>query len=215
MRGFALLPCLFTMSLLAQAKDPALQTDDQKVLYALGANIGKQTTPFDLSADEIKFVTMGFQDSVHGKKLKVDTARYTATINALKKKRQLARSATFLQKAAKKKGGRKFDSGLIVTRLKKGKGSSPKATDRVKVHYHGTLPDGTVFDSSVRRGQPSTFPLNGVIKCWTEGVQKIKVGGKAELICPPHIAYGDRGAPPSIPGGAVLIFEIELLEILK
>jgi FKBP-type peptidyl-prolyl cis-trans isomerase FkpA/FKBP-type peptidyl-prolyl cis-trans isomerase FklB len=85
----------------------------------------------------------------------------------------------------------------------------------VKVHYHGTLTDGTVFDSSVQRGQPATFPLSGVIKCWTEGVQEIKVGGKSKLVCPSDIAYGDRGSPPKIKPGATLVFEVELLEIVK
>ena len=84
----------------------------------------------------------------------------------------------------------------------------------MKVHYHGTLPDGSVFDSSVEREQPATFPLNGVIKCWTEGVQLMKVGGKSRLVCPSEIAYGDRGAPPRIKPGATLIFEVELLEIV-
>jgi len=85
----------------------------------------------------------------------------------------------------------------------------------VKVHYHGTLPDGTVFDSSVQRGQPATFPLNGVIKCWTEGLQLMKVGGKSKLVCPPELAYGDRSPSPKIPAGATLVFEVELLDIEK
>ena len=96
-----------------------------------------------------------------------------------------------------------------------GTGPAPKATDRVKVHYHGTLTDGTVFDSSVKRGEPAEFRLNGVIPCWTEGVQTMKVGGKSRLVCPSAIAYGDQGAPPRIIPGATLIFEVELLEIVK
>ena len=83
------------------------------------------------------------------------------------------------------------------------------------MHYHGTLMDGTVFDSSVKRGEPATFPLSGVIKCWTEGVQMMKVGGKAKFTCPASTAYGDRGAPPSIKPGSTLVFEVELLEIVK
>lgn len=97
--------------------------------------------------------------------------------------------------------------------LREGKGPSPTAADTVKVHYRGTLLDGTEFDSSYSRGQPATFPLGRVIKCWTEGVQRIKVGGKAELICPPALAYGERGAGGMIPPNATLRFEVELIEI--
>ena len=97
--------------------------------------------------------------------------------------------------------------------LRDGKGPSPTAADTVKVHYRGTLMDGTEFDSSYSRGQPTTFPLGRVIKCWTEGVQRIKVGGKAELVCPPSLAYGERGAGGVIPPNATLRFEVELLEI--
>ncbi len=99
--------------------------------------------------------------------------------------------------------------------IKAGTGEAPKASDKVKVHYKGTLTDGTVFDSSVERNQPATFPLTGVIKCWTEGVQLMKVGGKSKLICPSDLAYGDAGRPPTIKGGATLVFEVELLEIVK
>ena len=106
-------------------------------------------------------------------------------------------------------------SGLQYEVLKKGTGPKPKATDTVKVHYEGSLIDGTVFDSSVKRGDPATFPLGGVIKCWTEGVQMMKVGGKARLTCPSNVAYGDRGSPPTIRPGATLVFEVDLLEIVK
>jgi len=102
---------------------------------------------------------------------------------------------------------------LEITHITEGSGPSPSATDTVQVHYHGTFPDGRVFDSSVERGKPASFPLNRVIACWTEGVQKMKVGGKAKLVCPPALAYGERGAPPTIPPNATLIFEVELLAI--
>jgi len=109
--------------------------------------------------------------------------------------------------------GASTGSGLVITHLVEGSGPGPEATDTVRVHYHGTFPDGSVFDSSVERGQPATFPLNRVIRCWTEGVQLMKVGGKARLVCPPEIAYGARGAPPRIPPSATLHFEVELLAI--
>ena len=103
--------------------------------------------------------------------------------------------------------------GLEIEHLVEGSGPSPTRSDVVKVHYHGTFPDGAVFDSSVDRGQPATFPLNRVIPCWTQGVAQMKVGGKAKLICPPNVAYGPRGAPPRIPPNATLHFEVELLGI--
>ena len=105
-------------------------------------------------------------------------------------------------------------SGLIYRSLKDGTGQSPQATDTVRVHYRGTFPDGREFDSSIARGQPAQFPLNRVIRCWTEGVQKMKVGGKAAFVCPPAIAYGERGTPGGpIPPNATLHFEVELLGI--
>jgi FKBP-type peptidyl-prolyl cis-trans isomerase FkpA len=109
----------------------------------------------------------------------------------------------------------KTASGIVITMLTEGTGASPKATDTVKVHYRGTLTDGKEFDSSYKRGQPTSFPLKGVIPCWTEGVQAIKVGGKAKLQCPSPLAYGTRGIPGVIPPDATLTFEIELLEITK
>jgi FKBP-type peptidyl-prolyl cis-trans isomerase FkpA len=110
-------------------------------------------------------------------------------------------------------GDVKTPSGLIYRELKTGSGPSPTATDTVTVNYRGTLTNGTEFDSSYKRNEPAQFPLNQVIPCWTEGVQKMKAGGKARLVCPADIAYGAAGSPPVIPGGATLIFEIELLKI--
>ena len=104
-------------------------------------------------------------------------------------------------------------SGLEITHLTVGTGESPTPAHIVEVHYHGTFPDGTVFDSSVERGEPAIFPLNRVIRCWTEGLQQMKVGGKAKLVCPPGVAYGPRGAPPRIPPNATLHFEVELLSL--
>ena len=102
---------------------------------------------------------------------------------------------------------------LQIVHEREGTGRSPTATDVVKVHYHGTFTDGKVFDSSVQRGEPTSFPLNRVIPCWTQGLQQMKVGGKAKLTCPPGLAYGERGAPPTIPPNSTLIFEVELLAI--
>ena len=121
----------------------------------------------------------------------------------------------FLEKAAKEKGAVKTASGLVYQPVREGAGASPAAADTVKVHYRGTLVNGKEFDSSYRRGQPLEFPLNRVIKCWTEGVQMMKVGGKAKLFCPSGIAYGPQGAGGVIPPDATLVFEVELLDIKK
>jgi len=109
----------------------------------------------------------------------------------------------------------KTASGIVITTMKDGAGASPKSTSVVKVHYRGTLVDGTEFDSSYKRGQAATFPLNRVIPCWTEGVQTMKVGGKVKLVCPSNLAYGSGGIAGTIPPNATLVFEVELLEIVK
>ena len=134
-------------------------------------------------------------------------AEQTAALAAEK-----AAAAEFADQIAAQPGAERSVSGLIFVPITEGTGESPDARDTVTVHYHGTLRDGTVFDSSVERDAPASFPLSGVIPCWTEGVQKIRVGGKARLLCPAEIAYGDEGRP-GIPGGAALLFEVELLGI--
>jgi len=123
-------------------------------------------------------------------------------------------SADFLEKEAAAPGAVRSDSGLIMTVIKEGDGAQPQPTDEVKVNYHGTLRDGTVFDSSVERGTPAQFPLDRVIPCWSEALTKMRVGGKSRIVCPASIAYGSRGMG-SIPGDAALVFEVELLEIVK
>ena len=139
-------------------------------------------------------------------RLTLAAALFIATASAI------AQDAT-LENAAKEKGAVRTDSGLIYRSLTEGKGASPTAADTVRVHYRGTFPDGKEFDSSYKRNEPTEFPLNRVIKCWTEGVAKMKVGGKAKLTCPPAIAYGERGAGGIIPPNATLQFEVELLAI--
>ena len=125
----------------------------------------------------------------------------------------LAQNAT-IDKAAAEPGAVKTESGLVYRALKEGSGAQPKETDTVRVHYRGTFPDGKEFDSSLTRGEPAEFPLNRVIKCWTEGVQKMKVGGKAKLTCPPQLAYGERGTGGgAIPPNSTLVFEVELLGV--
>ncbi|MGB8931517.1 MAG: FKBP-type peptidyl-prolyl cis-trans isomerase [Anaeromyxobacteraceae bacterium] len=123
--------------------------------------------------------------------------------------------ADFAEKAAKQKGAIKTASGLVYRSLVDGKGPQPAASATVKVNYEGTFIDGKVFDSSKKNGGPISFPLNRVIKCWTEGVQKMRVGGKAQLVCPPSIAYGAAGAGGAIPPNSTLVFEVELLDIVE
>ena len=204
------------------AAAPELKTEEQKTLYAIGLAFSNGLAPFALSEAELEIVKAGMTDGVLNREKKVDLQTYGPKIQELQKTRATAVAAVekkagqaFLDKAAAEKGATKTASGLVATTLKAGTGPAPKATDTVKVHYHGTLIDGTVFDSSVQRGQPATFQLSQVIKCWTEGVQLMRVGGKSRLVCPADIAYGERGAPPKIKPGATLVFEVELLEITK
>ncbi len=195
--------------------------DPSKTFYALGLAISQGLAQFHLSEEELQSVEQGLADGVLGKEPKVDLQEYMKSIQELAQERSAAASkmeraqgAEFLAKAAAEPGAVKTDSGLVYKIEKEGTGPSPAATDTVKVNYKGTLRDGTVFDSSYDRGQPATFPLNQVIPCWTEGVQHLKVGGKAKLVCPPDLAYGDRPAG-KIPPGSTLIFEVELLDIEK
>jgi FKBP-type peptidyl-prolyl cis-trans isomerase FkpA/FKBP-type peptidyl-prolyl cis-trans isomerase FklB len=199
-----------------------MKSDEQKTLYALGAVIGQNLSTFALSEAELKLVTAGLTDAVLNREQKVDMQVFGARIGQLQQARSANVAAAerkvgqaFLDKAAGQKDSTRTPSGLVIATLKPGNGATPKAGDTVKVHYHGTLIDGKVFDSSVQRGEPATFPLGNVIPCWTEGLQRMKVGGKSRLVCPSTLAYGDRGAPPRIRPGATLVFEVELLEIMK
>ena len=199
-----------------------LKTEDQKTFYALGLAISQNLTSFNLSEAELELVKSGITDGVLNRPRKVDLPTYGPKLKELQQSRlavtassEKKSSQAFLDKAAGEKGASKTPSGVIVTTVKPGTGPSPTTSDKVKVHYTGTLIDGTVFDSSVQRGQPATLPLTGVIKCWSEAIPTMKVGGKAKLVCPADVAYGDRGMPPVIKPGATLVFEVELLEIVK
>lgn len=204
----------------AWAGGPELKSEEDKAMYALGVLLSQNVSTLRLSPAEVDLVMKGFVDGATGKKPAVDADQYRGKLQELVQARAQA-SATeekekgkaFAEKMAKEKGAQKTDSGLVFIDIKPGSGEQPKADSKVKVHYTGTLIDGTVFDSSVERGEPVTFPLNGVIRCWTEGLQKMKVGGKAKLVCPSDLAYGDRGSPPKIKPGSTLVFEVELLGI--
>jgi FKBP-type peptidyl-prolyl cis-trans isomerase FkpA len=204
-----------------------LSSDDEAAIYAVGFSIWRTLAPLDLSPAEVEILKRGLSDAVAGK-TGISTREMAPKVEALRRARaqraaskEKAAAAAYLERAEKEPGAIKSPSGLVYFELRPGSGDSPQATDTVRVHYRGTLIDGTEFDSSYKRPQHAQFPLSNVIPCWTEGVQKMKVGGKARLLCPSSIAYGDRGQlsrdrrRPSIPGGATLIFEVELAEIVK
>ena len=199
-----------------------VETEEEKVLYALGLAIAQNSLePFrgQFSDAEIAVVMQGFADAVKGGEPIVSLQEFGPKINPMLQERMKkvqaqaeAEGTAFREKAAQEEGAVQTASGLIFKELTAGTGASPKATDRVKVHYHGSLIDGTVFDSSVERGEPVTFALDQVVKGWTEGLQMMKVGGKAKLTIPPELAYGPGGRE-GIPPNATLIFEVELLGI--
>jgi FKBP-type peptidyl-prolyl cis-trans isomerase FkpA/FKBP-type peptidyl-prolyl cis-trans isomerase FklB len=203
-----------------QASPPPL--DEAKTLYALGVALSQQLQTFYLDEKDAEQVIKGLRDGVAKKAKDVEILQYRNQFQQLATSRSAVAAQAekkagqeFLKKAVAEKGAVRSDTGMIYQEIKAGTGKQPTATDRVEVHYHGTLIDGTVFDSSVERKQPASFKLNGVIKCWTEGVQRMKEGGKAKLTCPSEIAYGDRGSPPKIKPGATLVFEVELIKVLE
>jgi FKBP-type peptidyl-prolyl cis-trans isomerase FkpA len=202
----------------AQEKQTTTMTDEQKTIYAIGLSISRSLTPLDLSPAELDILKQALSDGAAGKPA-IDLQEWGPKIKELSNARggralekQKTAAKAYLDKMATEPGANKTESGLVYKILTAGEGTSPTATDTVKVNYRGTLVDGTEFDSSYKRNEPATFPLNGVVPCWTEGLQKMKPGSKAILGCPSDLAYGDAGRP-SIPGGAALIFEIELLEV--
>jgi FKBP-type peptidyl-prolyl cis-trans isomerase FkpA/FKBP-type peptidyl-prolyl cis-trans isomerase FklB len=200
--------------------EPKLETDDQKAVYALGLLIAQRIESFSLSEAELPTFEAGVRDGVLGADTKIDKATIDGLIQTfasarvtVKAQAEKAASATFLAQMAAEPGATTAPTGYVIRTITEGTGASPGPTDVVKVHYHGTLRDGTVFDSSVDRGTPAEFPLDRVIPCWTQSLQTMKVGGKYKVTCPSDIAYGDRGSPPAIKPGATLSFEVELISI--
>ncbi len=205
-----------------KTEEPApLASDEEKTIYAVGLAMARSLAQFDLSPAEVEIVKRAIGDAI-GNKPAVPLEEWGPKIQGVLQSRagrlaekEKAAAKTFQDQAAAEAGAVRLDSGVIYRAMTPGTGESPKASDTVKVHYRGTLTNGNEFDSSYRRNEPAQFPLAGVIPCWTEGVQKMKVGEKARLVCPSDKAYGDQGRPPQIPGGATLVFEIELLDIVK
>jgi FKBP-type peptidyl-prolyl cis-trans isomerase FkpA len=211
---------LFIASLSHAGEPPT--SEEQKTLYAIGASIANSLSIFTFSQAEQDLVLQGLQETLSGKTADFDTAAYNARIQSLAKERrkllgdkQAELGKEFLEKASREKGAVKTASGIVYNELVAGKGDSPQATDIVTVNYRGTLTTGKEFDSSYKRGKPLEFRLDNVIKCWTEGVQKMKPGGKARLVCPANMAYGDTGVGDKILPGATLAFDIELLAVNK
>jgi FKBP-type peptidyl-prolyl cis-trans isomerase FkpA len=205
-----------------EKKEEAAMTPDQKALHSLGVLMSQNIASFALTPEEAEFVKRGLGDGITGKVKPADVQGDVPKLQELERTRvsaandKLAAGGTaYLENASKEAGVTKTTSGMLIKHTQPGTGPSPTATDQVKVHYEGRLIDGKVFDSSKQRGEPATFPLNGVIPCWTEGVQAMKVGGKAQLVCPPDLAYGPSGSPPTIPPQSTLVFDVELLEIVK
>jgi len=211
---------LIATSVMAQS---SLKTENQQASYAIGLQLGQQLSISKENVD-LEALKLGIQDTFSGTKPRVTNDQMRKAMMAFQEKTQKKQQAllaklgqegdAFRKANKKKKGVVTLPSGLQYKVLKKGTGKvSPKATDTVVTHYHGTLPNGVVFDSSYERGTPATFAVNGVIKGWTEALQKMKVGDKWQLVLPPELAYGARGAGQKIGPNATLVFDVELLEI--
>ena len=203
-------------------KSVKLESEDDKTFYAMGYMLGGNLQRLTLSDKELSALYKGVAMAAKNEKSEVDMAVYQNRIQEVFKARMDKVAAkekeagnAFIEKFIKDEGATKTDSGLAYKVIKEGTGATPTAEDVVEVHYHGTLTDGTVFDSSVERGKTISFPLNRVIKGWTEGLQTMKEGGKTKFVIPADLAYGEAGAPPKIPGGATLIFEVELFKVTK
>jgi FKBP-type peptidyl-prolyl cis-trans isomerase FkpA len=203
-------------------KKISLESDDDKTFYAMGYMLGGNLQRLNLSDKELAALYKGIAMASKNEKSEVDMAKFQNRIQEVFKSRMDKVAAkekdagkAFLEKFVKDESATKTESGLAYKVIKEGAGTTPGAEDVVEVHYHGTLTDGTVFDSSVERGKTISFPLNRVIKGWTEGLQTMKEGGKTKFVIPAELAYGEAGAPPKIPGGATLVFEVELFKVTK
>ena len=197
-----------------------LNTEMEKVSYSLGVNVAKSVKNQGLTSIDSEAIAQAFTDVFEGNELKISEQESNLVLQdyfgKLAKEAQSANveaGQKFLAENAKRNGVTTTATGLQYEVLTEGSGDSPKETDKVTVHYHGTLIDGTVFDSSVERGQPATFPVNGVIPGWIEALQLMKPGAKYKLFIPSNLAYGERGAGGSIGPNATLIFEVELISI--
>jgi FKBP-type peptidyl-prolyl cis-trans isomerase FkpA len=231
---FAALTVLLGAVVAAAAEEPpgpkpptSRATDDERAIYSVGVSLWRMLAPLGLSPAEVEVLERGLRDAQNGTPAvrpedvapKVAAFREARALRAAEEFK--AASASYLEAAEKEPGAVKTPSGLVFFDLQPGVGASPRLSDVVKVHYRGTLVNGAEFDSSYALKEPARLPLSHVMPCWREALQMMKVGGKARLVCPAKLAYGEGGAPsrdrrkPSIPGGATLVFEVELFDIPK
>ncbi len=194
------------------------RTDDENVLHALGLALSQRLSGYGFTEAELDLIAAGLKDGVLADDALIQLQEFGPKIDGMMQERKLrvaaaerAAGSGFVEAAAQEPGAERTASGAVYREVKPGSGEPAQATDRAVLHYHGTLIDGRVFDSSVDGGAPAEFVIGEVIPCLSEGLQKMRVGGKARLVCPADTAYGDAGAPPMIPGGATIVFEVELL----
>lgn len=221
------LAAIMAISLNAADSTPAFKSDKEKTSYAIGIDVGNNLKRNALDLDVDQFAA-GFKASFTGGKALLTDEEVKQTLTSLMQgmrekamakqkeagEKNVKEGKDFLDANKKKEGIVTLPSGLQYKVVKAGTGATPKASDTVKTHYRGTLIDGTEFDSSYKRGEPAEFPVGGVIKGWTEALQKMQVGAKWQLFIPSELAYGERGAGADIPPNATLIFDIELLEVV-
>lgn len=204
----------------AKAKD-SFKNDDERRAYTVGYLMGRNISPFNLNAAEVKAVQAGIADAAAAKAPGVDVRFYQPSINDMLAKRmsqaaetEKAKGKAYSDKWVKENKPKEIPGGGWYLETAPGTGPIPGKTETIKAHYRGTTVDGVEFDSSFSRGEPTQFALNGVIACWTNGISMMKVGGKAKLVCPSDVAYGDAGRA-GIKPGATLLFDVELVEIVK
>jgi FKBP-type peptidyl-prolyl cis-trans isomerase len=212
------------VALPVRAAAVSLESEDEQLAYLMGALTGQRLNliALGLTDSELEALGQGLMDAAANRQLAVSPTDVAPKLREFQQRRkaevleaELGASAAFLEETARKEGVVKDLSGYLYEEVVEGTGQSPGPDDTVRVHYTGTLRDGRTFDSSVLRGLPAEFKVSGVIKCWTEGLRTMKVGGKRRLFCPASTAYGERGQPPMIKPGAALVFDVELLAIVK
>ena len=225
MKAMPLLTGFALLALLGCSKEPTVETEDQKIMYAVGLGLAENSISNlkgQLTVEELDLISKGFKDAMLDKERVVSLQEYGPKLAEALNQRMAkaaegkkAEGRAYLDKAATEPGAIKTASGLIYQEITPGTGPQPGPTANVRVHYTGSVVGGEVFDSSVQKGQPAEMSLQQAFPGWAEGVQMMKVGGKAKLVIPPELAFGDRGVPQrGIPPGATLIFEVELLAIL-